>query len=169
LLSTRTDLLGEQVAADLARLRDRLPPFPAAAARATIERELGQPIGRLFAAFDDNPVSAASIAQVHYAVLPDGDPFPQREVAVKVLRPGIEEAFRRDIDMLAWLAALIERTAGLAAVPAGRGDRDLRQITEREMDLRRSRRRHRARGEFTGDDSYVVPRSTGARARRGAW
>ena len=159
MLSTRTDVLGEQVAADLSQLRDRLPPFPAEEARATIERELGEPIGRLFAAFDDTPVSAASIAQVHYAILPEGDPSPQREVAVKVLRPGIEAAFRRDIDMLAWLAALIERTQ-----PALRRFRPVAviatfaEITDREMDLRLEAAAAAELAEnFTDDDSYVVP------------
>ncbi len=159
LLSTRTDLLGEQIAADLAQLRDRLPPFPAAQARATIENELGAPVGRLFASFDDNPVSAASIAQVHYALLPADDPSPQREVAVKVLRPGIEAAFRRDIEMLAWLAALIERTQ-----PALRRFRPIAviatfaEITEREMDLRLEAAAAAELAEnFAGDDSYLVP------------
>ena len=110
MLSTRTDLLGEQVAADLSLLQDRLPPFPAAAARATIEAELGRPVGELFLRFDDRPVSAASIAQVHFAILPETDPFPAHEVAVKILRPGIEQAFQRDLDLLRWLAELLEAT-----------------------------------------------------------
>ena len=93
-LSTRADLLGEQVAADLAQLQDHLPAFPGAAARRIIEAELGQPIDALFTSFDDTPVAAASIAQVHFAVTTDG-----REVAVKVLRPGIELAFERDLDL----------------------------------------------------------------------
>jgi ubiquinone biosynthesis protein len=104
-LSTRSDLLGEAFAADLAELRDQLPPFPAAAARATVAAELGHPVEALFAAFDDTPVAAASIAQVHYAVTTEGD-----EVAVKVLRPDIERAFGRDLDLFFWMAELIERT-----------------------------------------------------------
>ncbi|MDX1424214.1 MAG: AarF/UbiB family protein, partial [Kiloniellales bacterium] len=68
-LSTRADLLGEQLAADLSELQDRLPPFDSAAARATVERELGRPIEALFARFEERPVSAASIAQVHLAVV----------------------------------------------------------------------------------------------------
>ena len=104
-LSTRADLLSEEVAADLARLQDHLPAFPGSEARATIERELGQPIDALFASFDDQPVAAASIAQVHFAVTTDG-----RDVAVKVLRPGIDAAFRRDLDLFYWMAELVERT-----------------------------------------------------------
>src|SRR3990167_6970812 len=104
-LSTRADLLSEGVAADLARLQDHLPPFSGAAARRTIEAELGQPIEALFASFDDVPIAAASIAQVHFAVTTDG-----RDVAVKVLRPGIEKAFARDLDLFYWMAELVERT-----------------------------------------------------------
>jgi ubiquinone biosynthesis protein len=163
MLSTRTDLLGERIAADLAQLQDRLPPFPAAEARATIERELGAPIGRLFAGFDDNPVSAASIAQVHFALLPEnegtGDPFPYREVAIKVLRPGIEAAFERDIALMEWLAELIERTQ-----PALRRFRPIAVvetfaiIVQQEMDLRiEAAGATELAGNFAGDDSYVVP------------
>ncbi|MFN8925608.1 MAG: AarF/UbiB family protein, partial [Rhodospirillales bacterium] len=65
-LSTRADLVGEEVSTDLARLQDRLAPFPSDAAVATIEAELGRPVDVLFAAFDPTPVAAASIAQVHY-------------------------------------------------------------------------------------------------------
>jgi ubiquinone biosynthesis protein len=76
-LSTRADLLGEELAADLSELQDRLPPFDSAAARATIEHELGQPIGALFDRFEDRPVSAASIAQVHLAVAKTAEPVPE--------------------------------------------------------------------------------------------
>ncbi|MDZ4735321.1 MAG: 2-polyprenylphenol 6-hydroxylase [Rhodospirillaceae bacterium] len=159
MLSTRTDLLGDRIAADLAQLQDRLPPFPASEARTTIERELGAPIGRLFAEFDDNPVSAASIAQVHFALLPEGDPFPYREVAIKVLRPGIEAAFGRDIALMEWLAELCERTQ-----PALRRYHPIAVvetfaiIVQQEMDLRiEAAGANELAGNFAGDDSYVVP------------
>ncbi len=105
-LSVRPDLVGNELAADLGSLRDRLPPFPAVQARAEIEAALGLPVATLFATFDDTPVAAASIAQVHFATLPDG-----REVAVKILRPGIEAAFQRDLDLFWWLAARAEGRA----------------------------------------------------------
>src|SRR5215813_12509547 len=93
-LSTRSDLLGEQVAEDLAKLQDQLPSFSAFQARATIETELGARIEELYRQFDDEPISAASISQVHYAVTLPDDEYPEgQQVAVKVLRPGIEEAF----------------------------------------------------------------------------
>jgi len=103
-LSVRSDLLGERMADDLSALQDRLPPFPAREARATIEAELGKPVDELFASFADEPVAAASIAQVHYAETSEGG-----SVAVKVLRPRIEEAFARDLALFEWLAALAER------------------------------------------------------------
>ena len=104
-LSTRSDFLGEEVAADLSELQDNLPPFQGIEARAIITRELDADIDSLFRSFEDAPVAAASIAQVHFAVTSDGG-----EVAVKVLRPGIEDAFGRDIELLRCLAGLVERT-----------------------------------------------------------
>jgi ubiquinone biosynthesis protein len=104
-LSTRADLVGEEIAGDLSALQDRLPPFPGTEARALIAHELEGPIEALYREFDDTPVAAASIAQVHYAVTSDG-----AEVAVKVLRPQIARAFAGDLELFRWLAALVERT-----------------------------------------------------------
>jgi ubiquinone biosynthesis protein len=98
-LSTRSDLIGDEVADDLSGLRDKLPPFPTAIARSIVEQELQAPIDSLFSEFDDKPAAAASIAQVHRAVTKDG-----KTVAVKVLRPNIEGAFARDIDLFFWIA-----------------------------------------------------------------
>jgi len=98
-ISTRSDIIGDDVADDLASLRDRLPPFSTKQARAIIEAEFGKPIEQIFAHFDDAAVAAASIAQVHKATTIDG-----RVVAVKVLRPNIEKAFARDIDLFYWIA-----------------------------------------------------------------
>lgn len=98
-LSTRGDIVGEEVAKDLGLLRDRLPAFDTALAKAIVEEELGQPLEVLFAEFADEPVAAASIAQVHFATLNTAE-----EVAVKILRPGVEEAFVRDIALFYWLA-----------------------------------------------------------------
>ena len=102
-LATRSDLIGEDVAHDLARLQDKLPPFAFALAKATVEDELQASISDCFAHFDEVPVAAASIAQVHYAETHDG-----AEVAVKVLRPGIEVSFARDIDLFRWIAGTLE-------------------------------------------------------------
>ena len=93
------------MAADLSDLQDRLAPFPADQARAIVEAELGKSLSELYSSFDEQPVAAASIAQVHFAVTTEGE-----EVAVKILRPGVDAAFKRDVDLLAWLAEWVERT-----------------------------------------------------------
>jgi ubiquinone biosynthesis protein len=102
-LSVRADLVGDDVARDLETLQDGLDPFPTEAAVRTIEEELARPLDAIFAAFDRDPVAAASIAQVHFATTCDG-----REVAVKVLRPGIEDQLERDIGLFRFLARLVE-------------------------------------------------------------
>src|ERR1700735_177137 len=102
-LSTRSELIGEEMAADLSSLQDRLPPFPGDQAIAVIEAELGQKLDGLFSHFDADAIAAASVAQVHFATTVDG-----LDVAVKVLRPGVAEAFARDLELLQWLAERIE-------------------------------------------------------------
>jgi ubiquinone biosynthesis protein len=105
-LATRPDLIAKDTAKDLATLQDKLPPFPLAEARAAIEDALGGKVETLYASFGE-AVAAASIAQVHKAVVEeDGE---RREVAVKILRPGIERRFARDLDSFAFAARLIER------------------------------------------------------------
>jgi len=103
LMSTRPDIVGPELATQLTVLQDKLPAFPDAEARAAIEREFGEPLDALFADFGP-PVAAASLAQVHRATLREtGQP-----VAVKVLRPGIERAFLRDVDAFYFAARMIE-------------------------------------------------------------
>ncbi len=104
LLSTRPDLLPEDIAHELALLQDRVQPFPGAQARAFIEQAHGKPVLEIFQEFDETPLAAASVAQVHAARLFDG-----REVIVKVLRPQVERAIRRDVSLLYTVAALAER------------------------------------------------------------
>lgn len=104
MLSTRRDLLPDDVAMELAKLQDRVPPFPGEVARVLIEKAFGKPIHEIFLAFDEHPYASASIAQVHLARLYDG-----REVIVKVVRPDIEPTIRRDVGLLYLLAELAER------------------------------------------------------------
>lgn len=108
-LSTRPDVVGNELAVQLRVLQDRLPPFSMKEARATIEAELGQPVDALFSSLSE-PVAAASIAQVHKAELADGG----GTVAVKVLRPGIEKAFRRDLDAFYFAARMVDVLAPFA-------------------------------------------------------
>jgi len=103
-LSTRADLVGQEVALELALLQDRLPPFSSVTVRAIIAAQLGRPVEQVFATFDDKATAAASIAQVHFATLMDG-----REVAVKILRPDIDKAFARDLALFYWLADVAQR------------------------------------------------------------
>jgi len=155
ILSTRADLLGDDIAADLARLQDRLPPFSGNEARRLIETEFGQDLDTMFAEFDETAIAAASIAQVHFARTTDGN-----EVAVKVLRPGIARAFARDIDLLMWLAGLIERTQpGLRRLKPVEIVRTLAQSVEIEMDLRFEAAAASELAEnFAGDPTYRVPK-----------
>lgn len=103
-MSTRRDLLPEDLAEELAKLQDRVPPFPAAVARALVEKAFRRPIEDIFASFDAEPVASASIAQVHFATLKSG-----REVAVKVLRPGMLEVIDDDLVLMRTLAVWVER------------------------------------------------------------
>jgi len=170
-LSTRADLLGEEMAADLSELQDRLPPFDGAEARAIVERELGRPIDELFASFDAAPTSAASIAQVHFAVTV----APQagaagagedaaslaagREVAVKVLRPGVEKAFERDLELLYWVAHLVERTQPrLRRLRPVAVVKLFEETVRLEMDLRMEAAAAAELGDnFADDPSYRTP------------
>jgi ubiquinone biosynthesis protein len=102
-LSTRRDLLPQDIADELAKLQDQVPPFAAGLAIAELERAYGKPVDQVFARFDREPVASASVAQVHYATLPDG-----REAAVKILRPGIAPVIAHDIALLDTLAGLLE-------------------------------------------------------------
>lgn len=164
MLATRADLLGDEVAGDLAMLQDKLPPFPANEARALIETEFGCPIVSLFRAFDDVPIAAASIAQVHFATTSEGD-----EVAVKVLRPGIAAAFARDLDLLRWLARLIERTQpALRRLKPIEIVRTFERSVELEMDLRFEAAAASELAEnFAGDPGYRVPKVDWLRTGRG--
>ncbi|HKT42056.1 MAG TPA: ubiquinone biosynthesis regulatory protein kinase UbiB [Rhodanobacteraceae bacterium] len=129
-LSTRRDLIPEDVADELAHLQDQVPPFPGGVARTIVEESLGKPIGELYASFDETPLASASIAQVHAArLLPmshrAGDvprtsagkvdassavpPASAREVVVKVLRPNVAKNIARNLELLDALAGLVER------------------------------------------------------------
>ncbi|MGH6626777.1 MAG: ubiquinone biosynthesis regulatory protein kinase UbiB [Burkholderiaceae bacterium] len=106
-LSTRRDLLPADIADELARLQDRVPPFDPAIAVATIERSFRKPLGEIFASFEREPVASASIAQVHFAVLKERHGH-EREVAVKVLRPGMLPVIEKDLSLMRMMAHWVE-------------------------------------------------------------
>jgi ubiquinone biosynthesis protein len=153
-LATRSDLLGDEMAADLSHLQDKLPPFPTSQARAIIEEEFGRPVEELFSSFDETPVAAASIAQVHFAVTTEG-----REVAVKVLRPGVEAAFHRDLELMRWVAGMVvmakpelRRLKPVESVEA------LAETVELEMDLRfEAAAAGELKDNFEDDENFHVP------------
>lgn len=154
-LSTRPDVVGNDLALQLRVLQDKLPPFSIAAAKKAVAEELGRPVDEIFSEFSE-PVAAASIAQVHRARLRDSG----EEVAVKVLRPGIERAFRKDVDAFYFAANVIE-----ALLP---GTRRLRPIdviehfdgvVTGELDLRLESASASEFGDNTqDDDGFVVPK-----------
>ncbi len=132
-LATRPDLVGEEAANDLLRLQDELPPLPFAMIRAAVEQGLGAPVETLYASFEERPVGAASIAQVHRATTHDG-----RDVAVKVLRPGISKRFAQDIETYEWAAAHVERFGGeVERLRPRLVIANFKRWTARELDLRR--------------------------------
>ena len=128
----RQDLLGEEVAADLSELQDHVPAFSFSDAKKTIETELGYALDDLFDTFDPEPLAAASIAQVHLAVTREG-----AEVAVKVLRPGVEAAFETDFALFHWLADLVQRNRPeLRRLKPVEVIETFRETTKLEMDPR---------------------------------
>jgi ubiquinone biosynthesis protein len=163
-MSTRADLLPEELVAELSRLQDEVPPLPPGAAGAAIEAELGQPVRVLFARFDEDPIAAASIAEVHAATLHDG-----AKVAVKVRRPGIEATIERDLAILGQLAWLAERYLPDAPLyqPAGLVAEFARSIRG-ELDLAREGRTiERFAKNFAGDDRLRLPRVHWEQTARG--
>jgi ubiquinone biosynthesis protein len=154
ILSTRRDLLPLDVADELAKLQDQVPPFPSALAVAEIERSLGRSIQEVFGSFETQPVASASIAQVHVGRLHDGT-----EVAVKVLRPGVEAAIARDLALLEAGAALAERwwAEGRRLKPREVVAEFARHLDE-ELDLMREAANASQLGRnFTGSPLLLVP------------
>lgn len=153
-LSTRADFVGDDIASDLGSLRDRLPAFPTPEAKAILERELGQPCSALFASFSQQPVAAASIAQVHEAVTHEGV-----KVAVKILRPQIHRRFERDLQLLEWLAALAQRwLKSTRRLKPQSVVLLLRQWVSMELDLRyEAAAGAQLKENLAGDSGFIIP------------
>lgn len=153
-LATRPDIIGEEAARDLLQLQDSLPPVAFDKIRDEIEQSLGRPIGELYSHIDPEPVGAASIAQVHRATTIEG-----KDVAVKVLRPGIIKKFGQDIDTYEWAAAHLEAMGGEAKrLRPQLVIANFRRWTMRELDLRREAASASELAEHMENvDQYEIP------------
>ncbi len=153
-LSTRRDLLPVDIADELAKLQDRVPPFPGALAIAMIEKTFAQPLGEIFGSFDSTPLAAASIAQVHAATLKNGD-----EVVVKVLRPGMREVIDLDLEVLDALAKLAaEYWVEARPVRPIEVVREYRKTVTDELDLmREAGNAAQLKRNFAGSPLLYVP------------
>lgn len=155
MLSTRRDLLPRDIADELAKLQDEVPPFPEAQSVAIIEKALGKAVGELFASFEATPIASASVAQVHAAELHGGE-----QVVVKVVRPDIEPVIRQDLALMFTLAQLVARY-----LPDGRRLRPVEVVADYELiildelDLaREAANASQLRRNFEGSKLVYVPR-----------
>jgi ubiquinone biosynthesis protein len=155
LLSTRRDLVPLDIADELARLQDRVPPFPGEAACALVEAALGQPIAAAFSEFDPQPMASASVAQVHAAKLTDGT-----HVVVKVVRPGIDAVIAEDLELLHLLAELLERhSADARRLHLREIVADYERTIVKELDLlQEAHNTARLRANFAESPLLYVPR-----------
>lgn len=154
LLSTRRDLIPPEILAQLVLLQDQVKPFDSNVAKQRIQESLKADVNTLFARFDDQPLAAASIAQVHTAALHDG-----REVVVKVTRPDIRNQILQDFEILAWLGNTLEsRLEAARALHLTEIIQDYRQIILNELDLSiEADNTRRMRHYFTGSTMMYVP------------
>lgn len=154
-MSTRPDLIPEDVIDELEKLQEHVPPFDAQTAVRSVEVELGAPVAKLFAEFDPQPFAAGSLAQVHRAVHHDGTPL-----AVKVRRPGVVRTVERDIGLMLELATLVEYYIPEAAVfdPVGLVEHFARTIRRELAFTREGRAADEIGRMFRNDATLVVPR-----------
>ncbi|WP_211826405.1 ubiquinone biosynthesis regulatory protein kinase UbiB [Kistimonas asteriae] len=155
ILSTRRDLLPNDIGDELAKLQDRVPPFPGEAAETIIQKSLGRPPSELFATFNREPMASASVAQVHEATLHSGE-----SVVVKVIRPGIEKTIRQDMSLLFLLAHILVRISS-----DGRRLRPVEVVADYEKTIfdelnlqREAANASQLRRNFLGSPSLYIPR-----------
>jgi len=153
-LSTRKDLLPEDIADELVKLQDRVPPFASETAKQIIEKSLRMPVSQAFAEFDDTPLASASVAQVHTATLHSGE-----KVIVKVLRPDIEEKIKSDVGLLYELAKIAERFwADARRLRALEVVQEFERSTLDELDLmKEAANASTIRRNFEGSESLYIP------------
>ncbi len=158
ILSARPDVVGPEYADEFKKLQDEVPPFPGAEARRVIEEELHLPMEKVFLDFDETPIAAASIAQVHNAVLLDGSP-----VVIKVQRPGIRRTIEEDISILTAVARLMERhVAGVRFFnPMGVVDEFARTVRKEMNFVQEAKNCNRFRRNFEGSPDIRFPRIYG--------
>ncbi|WP_028539329.1 ABC1 kinase family protein [Paenibacillus sp. J14] len=154
LASTRSDLLPEAIIQELIKLQDQVAPFPAAEARAILEAELDQPLAGLFQSFDETPLAAASIGQVHRARLITGEP-----VAIKVQRPGIAPVIETDLDILQHLTTLAnKRWSWVSRYQLPQMVEEFARSIRAELDYGfEGRNMERIRRQFTADEGIYIP------------
>ena len=153
LLSVRPDLIPVDVASELAKLQDTVPPFPWEEVAATLDRAYGRPHAELFRSFEQKPIASASVAQVHFAVLPDG-----REVAVKVLRPGIARVIAKDVALLYAIASIVGLTRDGERLRAREVVAEFEKIIGDELDLiREAANASQLRRNFADRRLLIVP------------
>ncbi len=153
ILSVRPDLIPESFIKEFQKLQDEVPPFPVEQAKAEIEAQLGKPVEKLFNSFDDVPLAAASIAQVHRAVVKDGE-----QVVVKIQRPNIRSVIETDLNILFDLARLVEKRIPESELynPVGIVQEFAKTI-RRELDfIREARNIDRFRRNFEDDETVYV-------------
>jgi ubiquinone biosynthesis protein len=154
MLSTRPDLVGWEIAEELARLQEGVPPDPPEVAMKTVSDELGKPIDQIYAQFDPVPIASASMAQVHGAVLPDGT-----RVVVKVQHPDIEPRIRADLEILQMLADFSERSEELKRYQPGAVVREFHRSLRRELEfLREEGNLQQFSTNFRNDTTVRFPR-----------
>jgi ubiquinone biosynthesis protein len=153
LLSVRPDIVPEDIAFELAKLQDTVPPFPWPEVAATLDRAYGRPHGGVFKSIDEVPIASASVAQVHFAVLPDG-----REAAVKVLRPGIRKVITKDVRLLYAIAWLVGFTRDGARLRAKEVVAEFEKTIGDELDLiREAANASQLRRNFADGRLLIVP------------
>jgi len=155
LLSTRSDLLPPSFIEELSRLQDRVPSFPSAQAQEILVAELNSDLENWLAEFQTEPLAAASIGQVHRAVLLSGD-----QVVIKIKRPGVDKMVKQDLEILSEMAAFVDRSTDWGSIyQFSRIAEELKQIVLRELDYgNEARNAQRFRHNFAGDPQVYLPR-----------
>lgn len=154
LLSLRQDLIPKEYCDEFARLQDNVAPFPSHIAKKNIEEELKKPISELFSSFETEPIAAASIGQVHKAVLKNG-----QEVVIKVQRPGIKELIETDIDIMYYLAHLIEKHYHKRMIEPVDIVKEFEKYTQKELDyVLEAKNIEKCNKNFSGSRIIKIPK-----------